>query len=222
MALKLKEIKVIQGTIEIKTGLHIGSGDIEMHIGGTDNPVVKHPHTNEPYIPGSSLKGKIRSLLELKYGICGDEGQPSSSNLLNNISDPNTKKVLENIIKLFGNAIHENKENKFGPTRLSFYDCFLDEQTRKNILETGLSYYEIKSENVINRVTGTAEHPRHIERVISGLKFEFKLSLKIFDDDDENYFISLIKEGIDLLNKDSLGGYGSRGYGKVEIKINNN
>jgi CRISPR-associated protein Csm3 len=71
MSLKLNKISVIQGTIELKTGLHIGGGDTEMHIGGTDNPVVKHPHTNEPYIPGSSLKGKIRSLLELKYGICG-------------------------------------------------------------------------------------------------------------------------------------------------------
>ena len=67
--LKLTEIKKLEGTITLRSGLHIGSGNMEMHIGGTDSPVIKHPHTLEPYIPGSSLKGKVRSLLEMESGL---------------------------------------------------------------------------------------------------------------------------------------------------------
>ncbi len=69
--MKLVDIKEITGKIVLKSGLHIGAGDTEMRIGGTDNPVVKHPYTNDPYIPGSSLKGKVRSLLELQSGLMG-------------------------------------------------------------------------------------------------------------------------------------------------------
>jgi CRISPR-associated protein Csm3 len=69
MALKLQKIYEITGKIELLTGLRIGSGNTEMHIGGVDNLVIKHPYTNEPYIPGSSLKGKIRSLLEYYFGL---------------------------------------------------------------------------------------------------------------------------------------------------------
>ncbi len=73
--MKLREIKTIKGKIILKTGLHIGSGNMEMQIGGTDNPVIKHPHTHEPYIPGSSLKGKMRSLLEYYYGIVAESAK---------------------------------------------------------------------------------------------------------------------------------------------------
>ena len=67
--MRLTAIKILEGKITLKSGLHIGSGDMEMHIGGTDSPVIKHPHTLEPYIPGSSLKGKVRSLLEMESGL---------------------------------------------------------------------------------------------------------------------------------------------------------
>ena len=62
--MRLKEIKSIKGKIVLKTGLHIGAGSDEIHIGGIDTPVVKDPLKGWPYIPGSSLKGKIRTLLE--------------------------------------------------------------------------------------------------------------------------------------------------------------
>lgn len=75
--MRLMDIKEIHGRIQVLTGLHIGAGDTEMHIGGTDNPVIRHPHTQEPYIPGSSLKGKVRSLLELKSGVAAvTRGKP--------------------------------------------------------------------------------------------------------------------------------------------------
>ena len=60
--MKLVRIYTITGTIETVTGLHIGAGKDSIEIGGMDNPVIKHPHTGEHYIPGSSLKGKVRSL----------------------------------------------------------------------------------------------------------------------------------------------------------------
>ena len=55
---------IITGLIELKTGLHIGTSQETLEIGGMDNPVIRDPLTREPYIPGSSLKGKLRSLLE--------------------------------------------------------------------------------------------------------------------------------------------------------------
>ena len=69
---QLTSITTIEATLELVTGLHIGAGDSEMHIGGVDNTVIKHPHTQSPYIPGSSLKGKMRSLLEWRSG-CADD-----------------------------------------------------------------------------------------------------------------------------------------------------
>ncbi|WP_297499767.1 type III-A CRISPR-associated RAMP protein Csm3, partial [Thermococcus sp.] len=56
---------VIRGRIKALTGLHIGSQRDVSEIGGIDNPVIKDPHTGLPYIPGSSLKGKLRSLFEV-------------------------------------------------------------------------------------------------------------------------------------------------------------
>jgi len=67
--MKLTKISQIQGQIELVSGLHIGSGNTEMHIGGTDNPVIKNPVNNQPYIPGSSLKGKMRSLMEWRAAV---------------------------------------------------------------------------------------------------------------------------------------------------------
>lgn len=75
--MQLTDIKKLEGTVELVTGLHIGSGNLEMHIGGTDNPVIKNPINNQPYIPGSSIKGKIRSLLEWQLGVVSaTEGKP--------------------------------------------------------------------------------------------------------------------------------------------------
>lgn len=53
----------ISGIIELKSGLHIGTSNAFAAIGATNNPIIKDPLTNLPYIPGSTLKGKMRSLL---------------------------------------------------------------------------------------------------------------------------------------------------------------
>jgi len=222
MNLKLKEIKKLEGTITLKSGLHIGSGNMEMQIGGTDSPVIKHPHTLDPYIPGSSLKGKVRSLLEMASGLMiYTDGGVVSAKILNknNISDEDKNKAKE-IIKIFGSGGDDKEENTdIGPTRVSFADCYLDEDWKKKAQANRWQLTEVKSENSINRIKGTAEHPRFIERVPEGTQFSFSLTFKILDDGDDILFDKLL-EGLKLLQYDTLGGNGSRGYGRIEFKFN--
>jgi CRISPR-associated protein Csm3 len=221
--MQLKEIKEITGKIILKSGLHIGSGNMEMHIGGTDSPVIKHPHTLEPYIPGSSLKGKVRSLLELESGLMAmTNGDVVSPKLLqNNSLNKDQKDRCEKILKIFGSSGADADDSfNLGPTRVSFADCYLDEQWKKRAQENRWQLTEIKSENKIDRIKGTAEHPRFIERVPEGTEFRFKLTFKILDDSDNDLFKYLLR-GLKLLEMDALGGSGSRGYGRIKFEFEN-
>ena len=216
--MKLTNIIEIKAELILKTGLHIGAGDSEMHIGGIDNSVIKNPITHSPYIPGSSLKGKIRSLLEWRSGAVTD-GKPLSIDHLNKASD---KSAVENILKLFGISADSKKEEEqmkqIGVARLSFWDCALNEEWEKRIREDNQLLTEAKSENTINRITATADNPRQTERVPAGAIFDFKLTLRQFDTDNTEELQDLILKGLRLLELDSLGGSGSRGYGKIEFK----
>lgn len=198
MAMRIVEIK---GKIEILTGLHIGAGDSEVHIGGIDSSVIKNPLDGYPYIPGSSLKGKMRSLLELYYGI-SIGGKPSSREDTDNLTPI-----------IFGDITKE------GMSRAIFRDCFLSEESKTKLKIKDILPTEEKTENSINRISGTAEAPRNIERVIPGLSFDFQLNIRVFDEDIEKEFKEIIRTGLFLLEQDSLGASGSRGYGK--IKFNN-
>jgi len=214
--MKLENIKEIKGKIILKTGLHIGAGDVEMHIGGTDNPVVKHPFTNEPYIPGSSLKGKVRSLLELKSGLMHyTEGEPISVQYLNSVQG-DQKELATNILKLFGaSGANADSTREIGPARVSFSDCYFTEEVRNKINRGEMVATEIKAENSINRITSTA-NPRFTERVPANVEFEFTITLKKFAGDSEK-LENLLLEGLKLLELDALGGSGSRGYGRVSF-----
>ncbi len=225
--MKLTEIKKLTGKIVLKSGLHIGGGDTDMHIGGTDSPVIKHPNTLQPYIPGSSLKGKIRSLLELSKGLINfTGGDVVSLTTLSKIQDETELKNAKNILKLFGYGASDSKENEkygkeLGCTRVLFSDCFINEEWLNN--NSNASTTEIKAENSIDRQTSTAKSPRFIERVPEGIVFDFSLSIKIFEGDNQD-ILDILKEGLVLLEKDALGGSGSRGYGKIEfidLKLDN-
>ncbi|MFZ8830779.1 MAG: type III-A CRISPR-associated RAMP protein Csm3 [Thermodesulfobacteriaceae bacterium] len=225
IALKLQKIYEITGKIKLLTGLRIGSGNTEMHIGGVDNLVIKHPYTNEPYIPGSSLKGKIRSLLEYYFGLPGfsygvdrSSGGITSYKLLkeNNISE-DVKNNAKTILKLFGlSGSGSEVLEEIGPTRVAFSDCFFTEEFRGKLERERLPFTEIKAENRINRITGTAEHPRFTERVPAGAEFNFRITLKIYTPEDEDLLDILLK-GMKLLELDYLGGCGSRGYGRIKF-----
>jgi CRISPR-associated protein Csm3 len=205
--IKMKIVN-IKGQIELLSGLHIGGGDDTMKIGGIDNGVIKDINTDKPYIPGSSLKGKMRSLLEWNCRVVGyGDGSPFNSKLLSEVPEAD-KKDAETLLKLFG-----DKEGAFGITRISVGDCSLNESSEDMVLS------EAKYENVINRQKGTAEHPRQTERVPAGVKFDFDIRVKVLDEDDEEALIGMVKNGLDLVANDYLGGSGSRGYGRVRFLI---
>lgn len=203
--MKLQEKIILKGTITTHTGLHIGGAKTSMDIGGLDLPVIKTPK-GVPYIPGSSLKGKIRSLLAKKEGSMDIK---QDSNILR---------------KMFG-GIEDKKQNKNQEiTRLIFRDAYLDEQAfakdfPKGQVKLETDFTEIKTENTIERTTGKAKHPRTIERVPAGAIFHFEIVLDKYDHSEAKEILEKLKEGIQLLNQDYLGGSGTRGYGKVEMKF---
>lgn len=211
--MKLTKISTLTGRIRLETGLHIGAGDAEMHIGGTDNPVLRHPVTRRPYIPGSSLKGKMRSLLEWRTGAV--QPQPLGFKDYERLGK---RADIAAIIKLFGisggDQLVEKEAREIGPTRLAFWDCALAESWARPLEDNNQPLTEVKSENRIDRIRGVAEHPRNTERVPAGAEFDFRLSIKILDGDN---LLDTVKAGLRLIELDSLGGSGSRGYGKVKF-----
>ena len=211
--MKLTNIIEIKAKLEWQTGLHIGAGDSEMHIGGIDNSVIKHPITQSPYIPGSSLKGKIRTLLEWRSGAV-----QSTPLTLKEVSK--NPEEVKNILRLFGiSGDTKNSEQEvaeIGVSRLAFWDCALDAEWEKSIRNDNQLLTEAKNENTIDRITSTAGNPRQTERVPAGAKFNFKLMLRQFEGDKPE-LLALVLKGLKLLEMDSLGGSGSRGYGKVKF-----
>jgi len=207
------KIITLKGEIEVLSGLHIGGGDDTMKIGGIDNQVIKDINTHKPYIPASSIKGKMRSLLEWHIGVVGiGDGKPFGSQLLTNaiFNDSKKKYDAKNLIKLFGDS-NAKSTGEYGITRISVGDC--------KLIDNGLIVSEAKYENVIDRKKGTAEHPRQTERVPAGVKFVFDIKLKIINEigDDEQAFKDMIQKGLELIENDYLGGNGSRGYGRVSF-----
>lgn len=217
--MKLKKIISFDGTIECITGIAIKGAGNDLGIGGADSEVIKNPLTNEPYLPGSSLKGKMRSQLERKYGA-KKAGRKQGDRII-----PPTPTEEEPcgcgecpICTVFG--AHFNTKAKSAPTRIIVRDCPMTDKFRMEIedlpLERG-SYLEIKGENIIDRRQGLAKSPRFVERVPAGASFELHIKLQIFEGDDEERLKSIVKEGLRLVEDSCLGGSGSRGYGQVKF-----
>ena len=213
--MKLTNIVEIKAKLVLETGLHIGAGDSEMHIGGIDNSVIKHPITQSPYIPGSSLKGKIRTLLEWRSGAV----QNAPLTVKDITKNP---EEVKNILRLFGiSGDTKNSEQEvaeIGVSRLAFWDCALNSDWEKAIRDDNQLLTEAKSENTIDRITSltTGGGVRQTERVPAGAEFDFKLMLRQFEGDKPE-LLELVLKGLKLLELDSLGGSGSRGYGKVKF-----
>lgn len=210
--MQLTKVHVLHAELVCRSGVHIGASDSEMHIGGIDNAVVKHPITQEPYIPGSSIKGKVRSLLEWRSGFVSN-GPLGWRDYVNSHSD----KVLA-ILKLFGvggQVLTDAQAKEIGPTRLSFWDCSLLSEWISSVRTSEGSYTEVKTENSIDRIAGTAKNPRQTERVPADARFDFKVTVKVLD--DENLLDTLLA-GLKLLELDGIGGSVSRGYGKVKFE----
>ncbi len=191
----------ISGTIEIKTGLHIGGDDSFSAIGAVDSPVVRDPRTRQPIIPGSSLKGKMRSLLARYMGSVPAKGTKGFEN------------DCAEIKRLFGSS--SDKSNAEGTgiqmSRLQFSDCFL---LNKDDLP---QVFENKFENTIDRLTSVA-NPRQIERVIRGAEFGLEIIYNVEDPEQIEEDFHNIRTAIKLLENDYLGGGGTRGNGRVIFK----
>ena len=199
-AIKLQKKIIYTGTITLKTGLHIGGTNAALNIGGPDKFVVRNPINNVPYIPGSSLKGKMRSLVEIYHGETNG-GKPTNN--------PNHKAGA-----LFG-VSGDNEQSH--SSRLIVRDAELDINAC-DFSKTDLPYTESKTEVAIDRVTAKA-NPRTFERVPAGAQFKLNMVLNIFEGEDEEALKATLDQAIELLQDDYLGGHGSRGYGQVEIKI---
>ncbi len=208
----------VKGKIIAETGLAIGGTDVGLEIGGIDKIIVRHPVTKEPYIPGSSIRGKMRSLLDKVHNL--EKFQKVSNSHIHVC----TTGEICNTCRLFGvSADSAGKltgiENT--TTRLIVRDAKLTTEKRewlRRAPDTELPFTETKVEVVIDRITSQAT-PRTFERVPAGAEFELELIINVFDEDDEGKLLSTLCEGLMLLQDDYLGGSGSRGYGKVSIKV---
>lgn len=210
---------IITGKILLESGLHIGGNKDTMQIGGIDSPVIKNPLTNMPYIPGSSLKGKMRFLLEHYYNLVRGDG---------NIPGLTVDDKKNIIAIIFGHLEHTEDSSDTKPTRIIFSDCNIIGAKDENgifiddlefLKEKMLSIFvEAKTEVTINRITGTAKKGGlgHLERVPAGVVFDLHIVLKNYEKGDEDN-LEIIKQGLKLLENDTLGGSGSRGSGRIEF-----
>ena len=205
---KLIKKIVYTGKIKLITGLHIGGTNAALNIGGPDKFVVRNPVNNVPYIPGSSLKGKMRALVEIANGCITrtNRGEAKSSEDPDSISG-----------RLFGVATGGDNNR---PSRLIVRDAEMDISHPEMFENTDLPYTESKTEVTIDRVTAKA-NPRTFERVPAGAEFKLNMVLNIFEGEDEQGLKDTLKQAISLLENDYLGGNGSRGYGQVKIVLDN-
>jgi len=201
----------ITGVIHCLSGLRVGGSDELLQIGGTDLTCIKHPVTLKPYIPGSSIKGKMRSEQEQRLGKFGgrDNSEPCGCALTNCL-----------VCRVFGP--HKKAKHELGPTRIVARDaaCTQGGET------------ELKSENVIDRKTGTALHPRKVERVVAGSEFSLRIGIQVWDQDEQITYknkdqqdqkggvalVEFVKDGLRALQQTGLGSGISKGSGEIVFR----
>ena len=216
----------INGGIKAVTGLHIGGAAGALEVGGVDAPVIRDPLTNRPYIPGSSLRGKMRSLTEKRTGSVQNFriGKGVHVHVCKTAKDDQGQELLSEqqpynnclVCPVFGVP---GDQYTNAPTRLVVRDVFMSDVSAEKLqaARTDLPFSEVKWEATIDRVTSAAV-PRQIERVPAGTEFEnFEMVYSIYHEDDVARLITVV-EAMQLLEDDYLGGLGSRGSGKITFQ----
>lgn len=209
---KLDKKIFIKGKIYLLSGLSIGGSYSPLAIGAPDSIVIRNPISGKPYIPGSTLKGKLRSLIEIKEGLINKN---STAKIKYGPSEDESKIAAQ----LFGMA----KKGDPRPSRVIFRDLELLDDADK-FKNTDMPYTETKTEVTIDRITSAA-NPRTIERVPAGAEFPLEVIINVFDGeangvkDDAQLYVNTILSGLMLLEDDYLGGKGSRGSGRVKITV---
>lgn len=215
---KIESKIFLKGKIVTLTGLHIGGNSVGMAIGGADNVVVRNALTNVPYIPGSSLRGKMRSLLERARGLEDNHPEEGGYSYSQKNEALAGKKPGTLLGKLFGVAAEGDAQ---GQTRLIVRDGAMTAESLtalKAAPNTDMPLTEVKTEVWIDRITSAA-NPRQTERVPAGVSFELEMVLTILAEDNRERFLGLIFEGLRMVMADTLGGNGSRGYGQVQFHV---
>ncbi len=217
----------LQGEIQAKTGLHIGGNSGELDIGGIDNPLIRNPLTRQPYIPGSSLRGKMRGLLDRHFNK--QLNRPVGRNVRVHECDRPADYDKCPICQVFGVAPIRQLSGKTMPTRLIVRDTFLTQASLLALEKADMDtdFTEIKTEVAIDRITA-ASTPRQNERVPAGATFgpfQIAHSFYILNSNspsnriqDEIGFFDTVLTGMELLEDDYLGGSGSRGYGQIAFE----
>ena len=206
----------VRGDIRAVTGLHIGRGKEGLEIGGVDNPVVRDPLSNRPYVPGSSLKGKMRSLWEKMTGREQNFsiGRIKGKEVRVHVCEELQAYQACPVCPIYGVPGDKGSSN---PTRLIVRDVLLSDEEADRLEQqahTDLPYTEVKWEAAIDRVTSAAT-PRPMERVPAGTCFEgLEMVFSVYEPGDRERFVHVL-EAMQLLQDDYLGGLGSRGSGKV-------
>ena len=203
---------IITGKIIAESGIMVGASNSAMEIGGLDKQVIRNPITKIPYIPGSSLKGKMRSLFELNQGTIGKDNRGNFGPTQN----PKHAAAL-----LFGHIKDASNERKSQqPSRIIVRDAELTKESQKKLKDHTTLYTETKAENSIDRITSEA-NPRFFERVPAGAEFELNITLNVFADENEKNedYLKHVYTALKLVQDDYLGGCGSRGNGQVRFAI---
>jgi CRISPR-associated protein Csm3 len=214
---------VLEGEIVCQTGLHIGAGKGSLEIGGADNPVVKDAF-GIPYIPGSSLRGRLRSLLEQTLGLAvPSELVYLSKRRGQEVRIHQSDRPGDDVCVLFGRTPgrvervsgESNDAASVTPARLTVYDAPLIVDSITGPMRENLDdeLTEVKSENAVDRITSQA-NPRTLERVPASARFRFRMVLDVLCAEDRP-LLARVAEGLRLLEDDALGGGGSRGSGRV-------
>lgn len=225
---------IIAGVIICRSGILIGGAEDTLQIGGIDKSVIRNPLTGEPYIPGSSLKGKLRSITEKV--VTDPTGLPLRANRRGDNKDRIWRHECDDfrdgehcqLCRIFG-SIGGRAENNNYPGALLVRDSPIS--NKDELLQDGFAITEIKMENAIDRLTSAA-HPRTFERVPAGAEFAFELVYRVetlkaaqgngdvsVDSDRVKTDIKNLVLAMELLEKDGIGGNVSRGYGRIEFKV---
>lgn len=213
---------IVTADIRLLSGLHVGGTDEGFDIGGLDNPVIKNTINGVPYIPGSSLKGRMRSLLEWAHGCVVPEQNTKTQEWgAGPCKDPNCVTKLSIVFGLAAEAhgsTLKDPDKIPGPTRLTVRDAFPNkEQIAKWEQSLGERIYtENKTENAIDRLTSKA-NPRNMERVPAESLFEAEFVYDVYRPKDREH-LKLLFEGMMLLEDSYLGGGGTRGSGRVKFE----
>jgi len=217
-ARRLTGVLVLSSLIHCDTGLRIGAAESTIAIGGLDNPVIRDPLTGEPYIPGSSLKGKMRSLLERRYEL-SQTWAIARGRVHVHVCETQANYERCPVCPLFGVAAPQNAR-WFCLARLRVPDVFLEEGSRRALAEraTDLPFTEVKTEVAIDRLTSAAV-PRPMERVPAGAQFgPAQFILFNYEGDEPRQNLGRLLEGMELLEADYLGSSGSRGSGRISFR----